>query len=271
MIRDEVYKFFSDYIFQHSGMVYSSTDYYRLDARINELVKVFSLASVDEVYEMYKKNITPDMRAVLINVSTNNETYFFRDVKPFSVLTKVVLPEILGHVPSGPINIWSAASSTGQEAYSMLMGIQSSAHASAFSRISIFGSDISTDALNKARKGNYNGLDVQRGLPIALLMKFFTQGADETWQINKDLLTKPKFAEFNLLKDTFPKDNYHVVFCRNVLIYQEKDNKAGILKNLYSSLKHGGYLFLGNGESLIGIDTLFERVTVDGYTIYKKN
>jgi chemotaxis protein methyltransferase CheR len=271
MIRDEVYKFFSDYIFQHSGMVYSANDYYRLDARINELVKIFSVNSVDEVYEMYKKNITPDMKAVLINISTNNETYFFRDVKPFSVLTKLVLPEILAKVPSGPISIWSAASSTGQEAYSMLMGIQSSAIASSLSRISVFGSDISTDALNKAKKGIYNGLDVQRGLPIALLMKFFAQGADENWQISKDLMARARFAEFNLLKDAFPKENYHIIFCRNVLIYQEKDNKANILKNLYSALKPGGYLFLGNGESLIGIDTKFERVTLDGYTIYKRN
>lgn len=271
MIKEEVYKFFSDYIFQHSGMVYASSDYYRLDARINELVKIFSLNSVDEVYEMYKKNITPDMKAVLINISTNNETYFFRDVKPFSVLTKLILPEILTKVPTGPITIWSAASSTGQEAYSMLMGIQSSAIASNLSRISVFGSDISTDALNKAKKGMYNGLDVQRGLPIALLMKFFTQGSDETWQINSELMGKVRFAEFNLLKDSFPKDNYHIIFCRNVLIYQEKENKNNILKNLYTALKPGGYLFLGNGESLIGIDTKFERVTFDGYTIYKKS
>lgn len=271
MIKVEVYKFFSDYIFQHSGMVYTANDYYRLDARINELVKIFSVNSVDEIYDMYKKNITPDMKAVLINISTNNETYFFRDVKPFSVLSKLVLPEILAKVLTGPINIWSAASSTGQEAFSMLMGVQSSSIATAFSRINIFGSDISTDALNKAKKGLYNGLDVQRGLPIALLMKFFTQSSDETWQINKDILGKVKFAEFNLLKDVYPKENYHIIFCRNVLIYQEKDNKAAILKNLYSALKPGGYLFLGNGESLIGIDTKFERVTLDGYTIYKKN
>ncbi len=271
MIRDEVYKFFSDYIFQHSGMVYSASDYYRLDARINELVKIFSAKSVDEVYDMYKKNITPDMKAVLINISTNNETYFFRDVKPFSVLTKQVLPEILAKIPTGTISIWSAASSTGQEAYSMLMGVQSSAISSAFSRLSLFCSDISTDALNKAKKGIYNGLDVQRGLPVSLLMKFFTQGEDENWQINKDIMAKTRFAEFNLLKDAFPKESYHIIFCRNVLIYQEKENKAAILKNLYSSLKPGGYLFLGNGESLIGIDIKFERVTMDGYTIYKKN
>ena len=270
MIRDEVYKFFSDYIFQHSGMVYTPTDYYRLDARINELVKIFSLNTVDEVYEMYKKSITPDMKAVLINISTNNETYFFRDVKPFSVLSKQILPEIIAANPNGPLNIWSAASSTGQEAFSMLMAIQNSAIAPCFQRVNIFGSDISTEALNKAKKGLFNGLDVQRGLPIALLMKYFTQQADETWQINQDILSKVKFAEFNLLKDTYPKDTYHIIFCRNVLIYQDKDNKAVILKNLYQALKPQGYLFLGNGESLIGIDSKFERVTLDSYTIYKR-
>ncbi len=270
MIRDEVYKFFADYIFQHSGMVYSSSEYYRLDARINELVKIFSLSSVEEVYEMYKRSITPDMKAVLINISTNNETYFFRDVKPFSVLTKLVLPEIIAKEPVGPISIWSAASSTGQEAFSMLMGVQSSAIANSFSRISVIGTDISTNALNKARSGTFNGLEVQRGLPIALLLKFFTQESEDTWRINQDIISKVKFGEFNLLKDSYAKNNYHIIFCRNVLIYQDKENKSAILNNLYSSLKPGGYLFLGSGESLIGIDTKFERVTLDGYTVYKK-
>lgn len=271
MITDEVYKFFADYIFQNSGMVYTTSDYYRLESRINELVKIVGANSVEEVYQMYKKNITPDMKAVLINISTNNETYFFRDVKPFTVLSKNVLPELFTKSGIGMLNIWSAASSTGQEAFSMLMGANTVLSDAEFARLIIYASDISTDALNKASKGIYSGLDVQRGLPIASLMKYFSQVDNENWQINKNILSKVKFFEFNLLKDKFPKDFYHVIFCRNILIYQGKENKNIILNNIYDALTIGGYLFLGNGEGLIGIDTKFDRITFDGHTIYKKN
>lgn len=271
MIRDEIYKFFADYIFQYSGMVYSPTDYYRLESRLKDLVTILSVENVESVFQMYKTNITPDMKAVLINVSTNNETYFFRDVKPFKVFSTNIVPELLVRVTGNTqLNVWSAASSSGQEAFSMLMSAQNTLGDSGSSRLSLFASDISTNALNKAKKGLYNGLDVQRGLPITFLMKHFTQVENENWQINSNILSRVKFFEFNLLKDKFPKEMYHVIFCRNVLIYQDKDNKNKILNNVYDALTDGGYMFLGNGESLIGIDTSFERVTIDGYTFYKK-
>ncbi len=270
IIKDEIFKFFSEYILENSGMVYLAADYYRLETRLNDLVRVFEVSSVDDVYQMYKKNITPDMKAVLINISTNNETYFFRDVKPFTIFSKILMPELVAKTLYGPINVWSAASSTGQEALSILMSVKNLANDAEFSRLSIFASDISSVALAKAIKGIYNGLDVQRGLPIALLMKYFTQVENSNWQVSKELLSKIKFFEFNLLKDSFPMNMYHVIFCRNVLIYQKMANKDKILKNIYAALAPGGYLLLGNGESLIGIDSKFERVTVDNYTIYKK-
>ncbi len=270
MIKDEVYKFFADYIYEHSGSVYSPTDYYRLESRLKELVKIHSVNSVDEVYEMYKKNITPDMKTVLINLSTNNETYFFRDNVPFLLFSKTIVPELLKKEPMWPLNIWSAASSTGQEAYSLLMSVSNSLGEAALNRMSIFASDISGDVLKKAQEGIYTGLEVQRGLPITLLMKYFTKLENDTWQINKNVQAKVKFFNFNLLKDKFPNEQYHVVFCRNVLIYQNNVNKNNILNNIYASLKVGGYLFMGNGESLIGMNTKFEKVTIDNYTMYKK-
>lgn len=271
MIKDEIYKFFADYIYEHSGSVYSPSDYYRLESRLKELVKFHSLNSVDEVYEMYKKTITPDMKAVLINLSTNNETYFFRDVVPFSVFSKVVVPELLKKETMWPLNIWSAASSTGQEAYSLLMSICNGLGDATLNRINVFASDISGEVLKKAQAGIYTGLEIQRGLPITMLMKYFTKQENDSWQINKNLQAKVKFFSFNLLKDKFPNAQYHVVFCRNVLIYQNNQNKNVILNNIYASLKVGGYLFMGNGESLIGMDTKFERVTLDNYTLYRKN
>jgi chemotaxis protein methyltransferase CheR len=271
MIRDEIYKFFADYIFKNSGMVYAPVDYYRLESRINELVRIYAVPSAEEVYQMYKNNITPDMKAVLINISTNNETYFFRDVKPFTVLSKTVLPELFGRLTNSPINIWSAASSTGQESYSILMSADLNLQPAQVSRISIVASDISSEALIKARKAIYSSLDIQRGLPITVLMKYFKQLEENSWELDKKISSRVKFFEFNLLKDKFPVGFYHIIFCRNVLIYQERDNKNAILTNIYNALVPGGYLFLGNGESLIGVDVKFERVTIDNYTFYKKN
>lgn len=270
MIKEEIYKFFADYIFKNSGMVYSENDYYRLESRLNELKRILSVSDVDQVYELYKKNITPEMKTILINLSTNNETYFFRDVKPFVVFSKIILPEFLARNKSIPINIWSAASSTGQEAYSLLMSAQNTLTESEYSQLNVVASDISSTALSKALSGEYNGLDIQRGLPITLLMKYFTQIHNGNWIINKNISSKVKFFEFNLLKDKFPKGLYHVIFCRNILIYQELKNKNLILNEIYDSLVLGGYLFLGNGESLIGVVTKFERVTIDGHTVFKK-
>lgn len=252
-------------------MVYPPNEYYRLDSRINDLVKFLDAKSVDDVYEMYKKNITPDMRAILINISTNNETYFFRDGKPFMLLSKIIMPEILSKYPNESIKIWSAASSTGQEAFSILMSLSEALDQPSFSKINVSGSDISTDALKKAMLATYNGLDVQRGLPISLLMKYFSQIAPETWKINADLVSKVQFQEFNLLTGIYPRNAYHVIFCRNVLIYQNIENKKVILENIYESLKPGGVLFLGAGESLIGIQSRLERVAYDQGTVYRKN
>ncbi len=270
-ISNIIFKYFADYIYSESGMVYEEKDYYRLETRIKELVKIFEVETANEIYEKYKTGpITPDMKAVLINISTNNETYFFRDVKPFTALTKEAIPQIIENNKAGSINIWCAACSFGQEAYSVLMSIKNKFDDDIFKRVSLDASDISTEALEKAKVGIYNGLDVQRGLPIALLMKYFSQLEDEEWQINKEMANKPHYFILNLLQNKFPLMKYHIIFCRNMLIYQNKENKNKIIHKLYDALKPGGFLFLGNGESLIGMESDFERYEMAGITVYHK-
>jgi len=271
MIREEVYKFFAEMIYKNTGMVYSPADYYRLDSRIQELIKANSVNSPDELLDLYRNKATPDKMAILINLATNNETYFFRDVKPFTVLSKKMLPLILEQYPTGDINIWSAACSTGQEAYSILMSAQNNYDAVTMGRFFVEGSDISTQALVKAKSGIYNGLDVQRGLPAPLLIKYFSQIDPEKWQFNQGLMSKARFFEFNLLSGIFTPEKYHVIFCRNILIYQDVENKLKILSNLFKSLKKGGYLIMGSGESLIGIETQFESMQFDDFNAFKKN
>lgn len=270
-LKNKIYKFFSDYIYKESGMIYAEKDYYRLESRLKNLAEIFEIETDHDVYQLYQGTITPDMKAVLINISTNNETYFFRDVKPFKGLTNEAIPYILEKYPTTPtINIWSAACSFGQEAYSILMAIDKKCEASTFNKVVIDATDISTEALEKAQTGVYNGLDVQRGLPITELMKYFEQLKDEDWKIQPRLTAKLNFSELNLLKDDFPVSKYHIIFCRNVLIYQDKQNKNDIFNRLFKALKPDGFLFLGNGESIIGMDTELERFDMKEITVYHK-
>ena len=270
MISNEIYKFFADLIYEKSGMLYQEKDYYRLETRLTDMMKLFDVESPEALHTLFKGTITPDMNAVLLNVSTNNETYFLRDVKPFNALTLSVIPEMIKQYDSGKFKIWSCASSTGQEAFSILMTVDSKLPPAFFARLQVDGSDISAQALQKAKDGVYNGLDVQRGLPINLLMKYFEQLPDGNWKVVDKLQNKADFKEFNLLNGTYPKNYYHIIFCRNVLIYQDKENKNKILNNIYEALMPGGYMFMGSGESLIGMDTKFERSTHEGMTVYKK-
>ena len=254
MTRPEVYKFFADYVYQNSGITYKEHDYYRLDGRFNALIKHFNLKDVEELYALYVQRVTPEMHQVLINLCTNNETYFMRDLKPFKAFAKDGMEYLKSEFPNDiSYNIWSAACSTGQEPYSLIMSIDAFGDASIIPKLRIEASDISSEALGRAKKGLYTGLEVQRGLPANLLIQNFTQ-EDEQWQLKDEIKRKVSFKSFNLLKDNFPQNQYHVIFCRNVLIYQDLDNKKAILEKIYKSLKVGGLLFMGAGESLIGVD-----------------
>jgi chemotaxis protein methyltransferase CheR len=268
MISSQVYKFFADYIYKNTGIFYSETDYYRLDARLNTLIKEYQCQDADHLLKLFQSNIAPDMHQLLINLSTNNESYFFRDIKPFTMLTKSLVADQCKNQKT--IQIWSAGCSTGQEAYSMVMSILEAYPQFNIQNLSIDASDISSKVLAKAKAGIYDGLEVQRGLPITTLMKYFEQNADEHWAIAEKVKSRVRFFEFNLFSGIFPIQKYDVVFCRNVLIYQSPENKKKILNNIYSALKPGGYLLMGAGESLIGMNSELKQVSVEGGMVFQK-
>jgi len=265
-----VYKFFADYIYKNTGIVYVKADYYRLDMRLNAMVRELKVDSPKEVYELYKKNITKEMHTLIVDLATNNETYFMRDKKPFKALTKAVLPRVLEKKSIKGSNIWCAGCSTGQEVYSILMSIDKDCGKEVFNNVKIDASDISTNALSKAKNGNYNGLEVQRGLPATNLVQYFSQVDDGTWNISNDLKGKINFFQHNLLVDPFPKNKYEILFCRNVLIYQDIENKKTILENFFHALVPGGFLILGSGESLIGTNLAFKQEQIEETIIYEK-
>lgn len=271
-MKDEIYKFFADYVFKHSGISYKPGDYYRLDSRIITLMRAFAVETPESLHQLYLQNISKEMHTLLIDLFTNNETYFMRDIKPFKALAKGMLPAIVSKMTlPTPIQIWSCACSTGQEIYSILMATESFGTPDLFDKVRIEATDLSTEALAKAQKGEYNGLEVQRGLPANLLIKYFEKKeGQELWSVKANLKSKVSFSQFNLIKDKYPIAKYHIIFCRNVLIYQEMENKRLILEKVYAALKPGGFLILGAGESLIGVTLPFTQVEFEGAYVYQK-
>lgn len=270
MIDNKIYKFFADIVFKKTGIFYPEKDFYRLDSRLNALMNNFECESAEQLYNLYTQNMTSAMETLLIDLCTNNETYFFRDNKPFDALAKDIVPKILESNPSALINIWSCASSTGQEPLSVLMSLREKCPQLKPHQVIFNASDISTKALEKAKSGNYTNLEVQRGLPINLLMKYFTNDEDGSWTVTSDLLSKINYSSFNLLSGAYPINKYDIIFCRNVLIYQDKENKDMIMHKLYQALKPGGYLLMGAGESMIGSTVTFDQETHSNMMVFKK-
>lgn len=263
------YKFFADYIEKHIGIIYQEKDYYRLDARFKNLMQVFNLTSVDALYDLFQKNVTPEMHQQLVDISTNNETYFMRDNKPFNALVDEVIPEIWsrGH---RSLNIWSCAASTGQEILSILMMIAEAKQKEWLDATRVYATDISSRALKKAKEGVYDNMDVQRGLPAPLLVKYFSQVNGDMWKFDPKLQSKVTYEQLNLLEGPFKRGQFDIIFCRNVLIYQDRSKKEAILQHIFDALRPGGYLFMGSGESTIGMQSEFKPLKLKEVLIYQK-
>lgn len=263
-IKGREYKFFADYIFDNSGIYYSADDYYRLDSRIKSLCEHFKLETAAELYNKYQGSITNEMHNLLIDTATNNETYFFRDNKPFTAVLEVVKNFV---AEKGHCKIWSLGCSTGQEPYSILMTLLE--NGVSLDQVSLRASDISDQALAKAKSGTYNMIEIQRGLPAMMMVKYFTQN-DREWQIKEELRNRISFDKFNIIKDIYPAAEFDLVLCRNVIIYQTVENKKKIVANIFDALKVGGFFGMGSGESLIGIKVDSKAAKIAEAHFYEK-
>lgn len=273
MIDATVFKFFSDLIYKKTGMIYQEKDSFRLESRLKQLLKLLEIETLEELHrEFASKPNDRKLEQILVDLATNNETLFFRDKKPFDLITKHIMPRIIQNNPAGPIRVWSAACSTGQEIYSFIMALnEANLWHQIKNRISIEATDISKEALSYAKEGIYTGLEVQRGLPIQLLIKYFDQLDDKKWAIKSEFKSVIKFNEFNLLDMHLYKPSfYDIVLCRNVLIYQNVQNREKILNKVSDSLRPEGVLILGTGESLIGMNVRLGPETLDNMTVFKR-
>ncbi len=243
-----------------SGLSIGPDKIYLLESRLTPVARKNKLDDLDTLIAEVRKNKSEVLLRQITEAMTTNESFFFRDATPFETFEKGILPSLLAaRDAKKSLRIWSAACSTGQEAYSLAMILREMATKLAGWRIEIVGTDISTEVLEKAKMGIYSQFEVQRGLPINLLMKYFTQ-VNELWQIDASIRAMVSFKEFNLLKDFKTLGTFDIIFCRNVLIYFDQPTKRQVLDAMTKVMAKDGCLFMGAAETVLGISDTFSPV-----------
>jgi len=243
-----------------SGLIVTPDKQYLFDTRLGPIAREYKLKGVDEVIAAMRQGRNEALIAAVVDAMTTNETSFFRDRHPFDAMRQTILPELIRRrAQQKHIRIWSAACSTGQEAYSLAMMLADDFPMLASWRIEIVGTDISPSVLARAKEGAFSTFEVQRGLPIQMLVKHFAQEGDR-WIFKPELRKRTSFQPFNLLGDLAPLGQFDVIFCRNVLIYFDLPTKTKVLEGMHRRLAADGTLVLGGSESVFGICPKFAGV-----------
>jgi chemotaxis protein methyltransferase CheR len=263
------YEYLRKLLKERSGLDLSADKQYLVESRLVPLARKAGLGGIPDLVARMKSGAEA-LTAEVVEAMTTNETFFFRDKIPFDHLRDTILPLMLqSRASRRSLRIWSAACSTGQEPYSIAMCLKEKGAALAGWRIEIVGTDLSQEVLEKSRAGIYSQFEVQRGLPIQLLVKYFTQSG-ELWQISPEIRGMVQHKQLNLLQDFSHLGRFDVIFCRNVLIYFDQDTKINIFERLARSLEPDGMLMLGAAESVVGITDAF-RPNPDKRGLYQPN
>lgn len=254
------YDFLRKSLKERSGLVLSADKQYLVESRLLPIARKAGLGGLGELVSALKRSDADVLMTRVVEAMTTNETFFFRDKTPFENFRSAVLPALLAaRRTSRTIRIWCAASSTGQEPYSLAMSLKEMEGDVAGWRIDLIATDLSNDVLAKARHGIYSQFEVQRGLPIKLLIKYFAQTGD-MWQIAPEIRAMVKFQQLNLLSDLSRLGTFDLIFCRNVLIYFDQEAKTGMLNRLGRAIAGDGYLVLGAAETVVGLTDSFRTV-----------
>jgi len=251
------YEYLRKLLKDRSGLVLSADKQYLVESRLTPLARKAGIASLGELVSKLKAN-NERLIVEVVEAMTTNESFFYRDKVPFDHFKDAIMPSLIAaRAKERRIRIWCAAASTGQEPYSLAMCLKEMKDKVAGWRIDILGTDLSTEVLEKAKAGVYSQFEVQRGLPIQMLVKHFTQTGD-TWQISPEIRAMVQYKPLNLLADFSHLGNFDVVFCRNVLIYFDQDTKIGVLNRIAKMLEADGFLVLGAAETVVGLTEAFK-------------
>jgi chemotaxis protein methyltransferase CheR len=251
------YEYLRKLLKDHSGLDLSADKQYLIESRLLPLSRKCDLAGISDLVQKMKGGSASHI-AQVVEAMTTNETFFFRDKVPFDHFRDSIMPEILkARAARKSVRIWCAAGSTGQEPYSLAMSLKEMSAATAGWRIEIIATDLSQEVLEKSKAGIYSQFEVQRGLPIQMLVKYFKQ-MGELWQINADIRAMVQHRQLNLLHDFSGLGVFDVIFCRNVLIYFDQDTKINIFNRLAKSMEPDGFLVLGAAETVVGLTDTFK-------------
>lgn len=254
---------------QHSAIVLEDGKEYLVEFRLSAIMRAAGLKSMKELVARLRADRCRDLQRRVVEAMTTNETSFFRDVHPFETLRQVVLPELINHRGTERnLNIWSAACASGQEAYSIAMVIREFFPTLKDWNLYLLASDLSSEMVTRAQKGRYTQLEVNRGLPAAMLVKYFEQvGMD--WSIKGEFRKMIDFRVINLAESWPMQSAMDIVFLRNVLIYFDDATKKTVLAKIHRLLRPKGYLFLGDSETTLHLDARFEQVRMGKTLCYR--
>jgi chemotaxis protein methyltransferase CheR len=248
-------QFLRDLVKKNSGIYLTEDKDYLLETRLLPLLRKLNLATLSDLVTRLKSHAEANVVADIVEAMTTNETSFFRDLRPFNVMRDGMFPDIMAKKgPGETIRILSAACSSGQEAYSIAMMILENQTKWGTTKFSIQGVDIDNTILTKARDGLYTQFEVQRGLPIAMMLKYFTQ-EDERWRVKPEVKQMVTFSQGNLMEKSMSGGPFDIVLCRNVLIYFEEALKKQVIASLLMNLRPEGFFIIGASESGFGLNS----------------
>jgi chemotaxis protein methyltransferase CheR len=268
-ISPENYRFLQEFVYRESGIVLEDDKHYLLQARLLPIIRSEQLDGLDAVCARLRAGHA-SLRVAVVEAMTTNETLFFRDPAQYEALKTSILPALMKkREPSRRLAFWSAAASSGQEAYSLaIMLIEMGVIAQGWT-VQIVGTDLSTQILERAREARFLQIEVNRGLPAHHLVKYFTRQGLE-WQLKDQVRSMVRFEPFDLRQSPAGLGMFDVIFCRNVLIYFDVPTKKKILAGLRSVLRDDGSLLLGGAEAILDLDRQFARQVVGQAAVYVK-
>jgi chemotaxis protein methyltransferase CheR len=254
---------------QRSAIELDAAKAYLIEARLNPVARRNGCASTGDLIQQLQTKGCPQVQQQVVEAMTTNETSFFRDSHPFEALRTTIMPELVRtRTEQRTLNIWSAACSTGQEAYSIAMLLHEHFPQVVGWKTQILGTDLSDDVLEKARAARFSQIEMNRGLPAALLAKYFRREGMQ-WELVPQVRGLASFRKLNLIEPWASLPTMDVVFLRNVLIYFAPDVKRKILEKVRKVMAPHGILFLGAAETTMGLDDGFQRVQVENSVFYR--
>lgn len=267
-ITNTDFEFLRRFMLQNSAMVLDADKAYLAETRLSALVHRESLLSIENLVQKLRLDGYGPLQRKVVDALTNHETWFFRDLAPFDLLRKDLLPSVHERKAGSPILIWSAASSSGQEAASIAM-LAREMWPDASMRVRILGTDISAPVLERARVGRYSQLEVNRGLPAQMLARYFRRDGTE-WELASEIRKMLEFRQLNLAEPWAPVPQMDIILLRNVLIYFALETKRETLDRIYRGLAPGGCLILGAAETTLGLHDGYERILNGRCSYYRK-